>query len=258
MKPETLSILRSPVTGNCLQFNSEQTALVDVVTGQRFPIEAGIPRFLSEEVVTGSNLKYQQMYDGFAARYDLSQRFIYFFMGSEARVRRTMLKGLDVKDGDRVLEVSVGTGGNFRVLPQSCHFYGLDISLGMLSECRRNVDRWQLDAELFHGAAEQLPFADNSFDVVYHVGGINFFNDRRKALEEMIRVAKPGTRIIVSDETERAAKAMNNSAVGGEFYRNRAEAIAPPAALLPDHVADVQVDAAYFNLLYRLSFRKAL
>lgn len=39
------------------------------------------------------------------------------------------------------------------------------------------------------------------FDVVFHVGGINFFNDKQKAINEMLRVAKPSTKIMIADET---------------------------------------------------------
>ena len=52
-----------------------------------------------------------------------------------------------------------------------------------------------------HACAEDLPFADNSFDIVYHIGGINFFNDKAKAMQEMLRVAKPGTKLLIADET---------------------------------------------------------
>ncbi len=54
---------------------------------------------------------------------------------------------------------------------------------------------------LVHGSAEDLPFADNSFDVVFHSGGINFFSDKAKAISKIIRVAKPGTKILITDET---------------------------------------------------------
>src|SRR3972149_11501993 len=118
------------------------------------------------------------MYNGFAPVYDLSQSLVYLLFGGESRARRTLLAGLEVKEGDRMLEVSVGTGANFRVLPRGCKFHGLDISWGMLQRCRGNVARWGLEAELFYGTAERLPFADEAFDAVYHVGGVNFLHHR--------------------------------------------------------------------------------
>ena len=54
--------------------------------------------------------------------------------------------------------------------------------------------------DLVHCNAEDLPFADNMFDVVFHVGGINFFSDQQKAINEMLRVAKPSTKIMIADE----------------------------------------------------------
>ena len=51
------------------------------------------------------------------------------------------------------------------------------------------------------------PNQDDSFGGVFHIGGINFFDDKKRAIEEMIRVARPGSRILISDEKEKAAQA---------------------------------------------------
>jgi ubiquinone/menaquinone biosynthesis C-methylase UbiE len=80
------------------------------------------------------------------------------------------------------------------------------ISWGMLKRCRKRLAKWKRTAELFQGEAERLPFRDGIFDVVFHVGGINFFNDKARAIAEMIRVAKPGTKVVIVDETEKSLK----------------------------------------------------
>jgi len=64
----------------------------------------------------------------------------------------------------------------------------------MLLKCQQNLIRWDIEADLFVGNAEDLPFTNESVDVVFHTGGIKFFNDRAKSIREMIRVAKPGSR----------------------------------------------------------------
>src|SRR5687768_1656099 len=87
--------------------------------------------------------------------------------------------------------------------------YGLDISHSMLGYCVRNLEKWNLTAELFLADAEHLPFRDETFDVVYHLGAINFFTDQRRAIEEMIRVAKPGSKIVIADESEKALKMLD-------------------------------------------------
>lgn len=79
----------------------------------------------------------------------------------------------------------------------------LDAPAGQNRKCRKNLRKWNREAALFHGEAEHLPFADEAFDVVYHVGGIDFFNDKTGAIREMTRVAKPGTRIVIVGETEK-------------------------------------------------------
>ena len=48
---------------------------------------------------------------------------------------------------------------------------------------------------------EELPFADNTFDIVFHNGGINFFNDKALTISEMLRVAKAGNKLLIADET---------------------------------------------------------
>lgn len=159
----------------------------------------------------------------------------------EVRARLECLKELDIGPNSRVLEVSVGTGANLRLLPADARYVGLDISLGMLKKCRSNLQRWKQQADLFQGAAETLPFSDNSFDVVYHIGGINSFNDKAKAIREMIRVAKPGSKILIVDET-------------GKYARSKH--IIPPTALIPSEMREKTFEDFRDGRLYRLTFRK--
>jgi ubiquinone/menaquinone biosynthesis C-methylase UbiE len=106
------------------------------------------------------------------------------------------------------------------------------------------------------GTAELLPFRDGVFDVVFHFGGINFFNDKGAAIREMIRVAKPGTKSVIGDENETLAQKYEKLAVTGEFYGGRKEAIFAPVDLLPPEMQDVRVRDIAGGDLYCLSFRK--
>lgn len=198
MKPDSLTLICDPVTRDALEIKTEPDArgrlhefLVNPKTNQRFPIRDGIPIFYCKGDVFGSNQRYQAMYDCFAPFYDFSTWLYSRWKGmsTEARLRE-YLDELEVRGGDRVLEVSVGTGRNLQFLPRSAQFFGLDISWGMLKQCQRNTAKWKLDVTLFAGTAEQLPFQDEVFDVVFHFGGINFFNDKAAAIREMIRVAR--------------------------------------------------------------------
>ena len=264
MNSDILTLLCDPATHDILELKNETDAhghpmefLLNPKTGQRYPIRDGIPVFLQEGEVSGANQHYQSMYDRFAPFYDFSTWAYSVFKGMSVETRlREYLDELEVHEGDRVLEVSVGTGRNLPFLPRSAQFFGLDLSWGMLKQCQRNASRWKLDVSLFNGTAEHLPFQDEAFDVVFHFGGINFFNDKAAAIREMIRVAKPGTRFIIGDENEELARKYENLPVTGDFYGNRQQAITAPVDLLPPDMQEVKVKDLAGGDLYCLSFRK--
>ena len=225
-RPQTLRILQSPATGQALQLvrKGRSQSLV-TSAGERFPIRNGIPDLRRPSDMTGDNQKYNHLYETIGGFYDDIQRVVCACsaMDGDAYVRSYM-SPLEVKAGDSVLETSVGTGLNFKYLPAGVSLTGIDLSPEMLANCRTNLRRWGLQGDLFLGNAECLPFADESFDVVFHVGGINFFNDRAKAIREMIRVAKPGSKILIADETEEHVKDMyERGPITSSFFKNRKE-----------------------------------
>lgn len=126
----------------------------------------------------------------------------------------------------------------------------------MLKQCQKSLRKWEREAELFLGEAERLPFRDAAFDVVFHVGGINFFNDKAQAVREMIRVAKPGTKLIIADETEDLAQSLEHVPVAGKFYGNREEIISAPVAMVPPELQEVNLELLLGGRLYCLEFRK--
>jgi ubiquinone/menaquinone biosynthesis C-methylase UbiE len=179
-------------------------------------------------------------------------------MGDDRQMRIEYLQELEIKEGDRVLEVSIGTGSNLRYLPSGCEYYGLDISLGMLKRCQRNVRAWGQKAELFHGCAEYLPFADDSFDVVFHAGGIKFFNDKRRAIAEMIRVAKPGSKLVIMDQAEKLAEDVLRVPIARQFFKGLKEMTVAPIDLVPAEMLDLRLDPVFNGGCYCLQFRKPL
>jgi ubiquinone/menaquinone biosynthesis C-methylase UbiE len=254
---QTVALLQSPYTQNPLHAVSEMgnEALVSN-SGERFPIRNGIPVFLKPEDLTGDNLKYNHMYDTIGGFYDDSQRVFCALAGFDRdALFRGHLRLLEVKSGDSVLETSVGTGLNFKYLPRGVKLSGLDLSPEMLANCQTNLRRWKLDADLYLGNAESLPFADSSFDVVYHVGGINFFNDRAKAIREMIRVAKPGSLLLISDETEKHVKSVYEKQPGG-LYKNRKKPVSAPIDLVPPEMQEIHIEELMNGNAYALTFRK--
>jgi len=256
-RPEAVARLRSPFTGEPLQVVTEQgkEALVSV-SGERFPVRNGIPALLKPEDLTGDNGKYNHLYDIVGGFYNDIQRVYSPLKGFDLRdYFQSYMRLLEAKPGDSVLETSVGTGLNFRYLPSGVKLSGLDLSPEMLAQCQANLRRWKMDADLYLCNAESLPFADSSFDVVFHVGGINFFNDRGKAIREMIRVAKPGSLLLIADETEKHVKEVYEKGLGG-YFKGRKEAVSAPIDLVPPEMEDIRLESLKFDMFYALSFRK--
>jgi ubiquinone/menaquinone biosynthesis C-methylase UbiE len=256
-RPATVALVRSPFTGGAIQVVSQNghESLVSP-SGERFPVRNGIPAFLKQEDLTGDNGKYNHLYDTIGGFYNDIQRVYSPLKGFDLKdYFLSYMRLLEVKPGDSVLETSVGTGLNFRYLPSGVKLSGLDLSPEMLANCQVNLRRWKMDADLYLCNAESLPFADSSFDVVFHVGGINFFNDRGKAIREMIRVAKPGSLLLIADETEKHVKDVYEKGLGS-YYKNRKEAVSAPIDLVPAEMEDVRLEPLKFDMFYALTFRK--
>jgi ubiquinone/menaquinone biosynthesis C-methylase UbiE len=264
MRSDVLDILQDPSTGEPLEpvsGGSEPTAglyLVARDSGNRYPVVDGIADFLADAEIAGKNEKYRVMYDRVSRLYDLPEKLIFAVRpGWFRNLKMDWLGEVEISEGDAVLEVSIGTGLNLRFLPVSARYFGLDISMGMLKQCRRNLRTWKREAELFHGTAERLPFKDEVFDAVYHVGGINFFNDRKAAIEEMIRVAKPGTKLMITDENPVVVEKQYRRVPFVRKYFSKADVnVEPPVDLVPPEMLDIRVKDVYGGRSYCLTFRK--
>lgn len=96
--------------------------------------------------------------------------------------------------GKKVLEVGVGAGSDFlQWVRAGAQAHGIDLTQEAIDNVTARLALYNLKAtELQVGDAEALPYADNSFDLVYSWGVIHHSPDTIKCLEEIIRVARPG------------------------------------------------------------------
>jgi SAM-dependent methyltransferase len=197
---EVVSLLCDPVTREPLQPREEagRSWLVSSPSGRRFPVRDGIPVLLADADLAA---RPRRWYGHVAPLHDLSTRLAAGFeRARDTARRRECLQGLEIGEGSRVLEVSAGSAANLPLLPATASYFGLDSSWQSLQRSRRRSARVGLNLHLFQGAAERLPFRDAAFDSVFHVGGIHRFSDGARAVAEMVRVAKPATRILIVDE----------------------------------------------------------
>ncbi len=266
MKRETLELLACPDCHGSLDLSGPSEPLIQkgrLTCGAcpaSYEIRDGIPRFLQTETLQGFNLRFAKMYDLLSWGYRAFSKIAFAYIGmSEETGRREITDRLD-PHGGRVLEVSIGPGVNLPYIadrPDVGEVFGLDISQGQLQNCRRYVKKKGWQVELFLGNGERLPFKDNSFEGVFHVGGINFFNDKKAAIDDMIRVARPGARILIADETEKGARGYEKYVPG--FKRSFGGArgpIQPPVDLVPADMHETRVNDVWKGWLYCIEFRK--
>jgi uncharacterized protein YbaR (Trm112 family) len=240
-----------------------------------FPVRDGIPRFLRPEELTGLNRRFTRLYDLFSYVYVPVSRLFFAFLGGEAKSRREVVDRLELGRREapaaspgraveaavgRILEVSIGPGVNLPYLIGAAgapEVFGLDISLGQLERCRSYCRRRGFAVELFLGMAEELPFRDESFDGVLHVGGINFFSDKAKAIREMVRVARPGANLVIADESEEGARVYERWIPGfSRMFEGKREPVRAPVDLVPPQMEDVRTHTVWRGLGYCVEFRK--
>lgn len=209
------------------------------------------------------------VYDGFGVMHDPALRVVLPLVDGvdEGTARARLLARLPLDELQaiaqerplRALDISFGTGGELlglaRTLPSGTELFGLDLSSTMARLGRRNLRRAGVTAELCLADAHHLPYADDAFDLVVHVGGINAFSDKRQALREMVRVARPGAPVLVVDER------LDRSRPLPRWQRLLFRAITwwdpvqePPLDELPEQVSDVQVEQV-LRFYYLLRFR---
>lgn len=132
------------------------------------------------------------MFNDVGEKYDLTNTVISF--GQDRRWRRRTRERLDLKPGEKVLDVAAGTAVSTVELAKSGAWcVACDFSPGMLAAgAHRDVPK-------VVGDGMHLPFADETFDAVTITYGLRNIHDYRAALREFARVTKPGGRLNINE-----------------------------------------------------------
>jgi demethylmenaquinone methyltransferase / 2-methoxy-6-polyprenyl-1,4-benzoquinol methylase len=134
------------------------------------------------------------MFDGVAARYDLTNDVL--SLGQARLWRKAVAAAVGARPGDRVLDLAAGTGtSSLPFAAAGAHVVPCDFSLGMLREGKKRHPELSLIA----GDATKLPFTDGAFDAVTISFGLRNVRDTGTALAEMLRVTRPGGRIVICE-----------------------------------------------------------
>ncbi|WP_431042836.1 demethylmenaquinone methyltransferase [Streptomyces sp. P1-3] len=134
------------------------------------------------------------MFDDVAAKYDLVNDVL--SLGQARLWRKAVARSLAARAGERVLDLAAGTGtSSLPFMEHGAEVVPCDFSFGMLREGKRRHPSLPLTA----GDATRLPFADGVFDAVTISFGLRNVQDTDRALREMLRVTKPGGRLLICE-----------------------------------------------------------
>lgn len=142
------------------------------------------------------------LFDGIAGDYDKLNHLL--SLGIDKIWRRRALKYIiEPERNQAILDVACGTGDFSidiaRKASEGTFITGLDLSEGMLSVMEDKVRKAGLESRIKaeQGNSEMMRFADDSFDRVTIAFGIRNFEHRETALKEILRVLKPGGRLVI-------------------------------------------------------------
>lgn len=140
----------------------------------------------------------RDLFDDIAVKYDRFNHISSF--GADRSWRRKAVRAIvDTKQPVKVLDVATGTADFAIAVSKKAvtgsHITGIDLSEGMLEIGRRKCQGLPIDLET--GDAENLRFVDDTFDRVCVAFGVRNFENLMKGLREMLRVLKPGGKLII-------------------------------------------------------------
>ncbi len=146
----------------------------------------------------------EHMFDNIAHSYDLLNHAL--SLGIDKRWRRAAIKSLVPFHPEHMLDVATGTG-DFALLSAEMlrpkTLLGVDLSEGMLDVAREKVARQSLDTAISFQKEDclNLSLKADSFDAITVAYGVRNFSDLDRGLGEMLRVLKPGGRLVIIELT---------------------------------------------------------
>ncbi len=167
------------------------------------------------------------MFDDVARRYDLTNDVL--SLGQDRRWRRLVVEAVDPQPGERVLDLAAGTGTSSQPFAdRGATVVPCDFSIGMLRVGKRNRPHLGFAA----GDGTRLPFADDTFDAVTISFGLRNIVDPDTGLAEMLRVTRPGGRLVVCEFSHPTNAAFRTVYI--EYLMKALPAVARTVSSSPD------------------------
>ncbi|HJU36290.1 MAG TPA: class I SAM-dependent methyltransferase [Gaiellaceae bacterium] len=116
-----------------------------------------------------------------------------------APIHDRVVEALEIRPGERVLDVACGTGGvALRLARAGATAVGIDISADQLAKARRAAEDEGLAIQFDEGDCQELPYADEEFDALASAFGAIFAADHERTAAELARVCRPGGRLVLT------------------------------------------------------------
>jgi SAM-dependent methyltransferase len=174
-------------------------------------------------------------------------------------VGESLCEALDLRAGQKVLDVAAGNGNvSLAAARRFCDVMSTDYVPALLARGRERAAAEGLKINFREADAEQLPFADASFDVVTSTFGVMFTPDQEQAAAEMLRVCRPGGKIALANWTPEGFI--------GQLFKTIGKHVPPPAGvrspalwgtparlaeLFGAQAASIRVEPRHFVFRYR-------
>src|SRR5512143_174677 len=169
-------------------------------------------------------------------------------------VGESLCEAVDVRAGDRVLDVAAGNGNaSLAAARRFAEVTSTDYVPELLEQGLRRAEADGLPMLTRVADAEDLPFADGTFDVALSTYGVMFAPNQERAASELLRVVRSGGRIGLANWTP--------DGFVGELFRVIGRFVAPPPGLMPPaawgtetrivelfgtHAADIRTERRHF------------
>jgi len=110
---------------------------------------------------------------------------------------RDLLDSVDFA-GKQVLEIGTGVGTDARaIISGGGRYHGINVDAGSSDATRRAIEAFGLSGDVRQASALQIPFSDNTFDIVYSFGVLHHIPEVGRAIDEIRRVLKPGGLLVL-------------------------------------------------------------
>lgn len=200
------------------------------------------------------------MFNSIASYYDFIGHL--FSLGADYRWRKKAINTLGVNSESKCLDVATGTGDmTFYIAKKMpATIVGIDISDKMLNVALKKAEKARIETEItfLHADAENIPFPNESFDIVTVAFGVRNFNNLEKSLTEIKRVLKVGGQLMIIELT-----VPENSF--GKLYRFYLTKFMPYLAYkiskkskayhyLPESIAQFSQGKEFVEILNRLGY----